>query len=278
MPTRTDDNGNHISPFLFHLQNNRTIVMYNHTLHDIPLIHWEASNLTYRLLNHFYAFTYFTDTAVDNYYKRFVRDFLHYKDELYCAAGKIVHALRKEGEFSTLHIRRGDLQFHEVKISAQEWYNNSKDHWKPNEILYIASDERNKTWFEPLAAHHELRFLDDYWDMAKLGELDSSLIGMVETIVASHGRTFTGTWFSTFSGYIVRLRGYLGHSSKTSYYSYLPRKTIMHPFEFPHGNYHAREFQSGWVGIDGDTAVDHEGEPIVLSGEPHMENRTVRRE
>jgi hypothetical protein len=228
-------------------------------------------------LNHFYAFTYFTDIAVDNYYKRFVRDFLHYKDEIYCAAGKIVHELQKQGEFSSLHIRRGDLQFKEVKISAAEWYSNTRELWKPNETLFIATDERNKTWFDDLAKHHRLLFLDDYSDFAKLGELDSSFIGMIDTIVASQGRVFAGTWFSTFSGYINRMRGYYGYSMKDSWYSYLPRKTIMHPFEFPHGNFHAREFHSGWVGIDGDTTADHERELPILSGEPSVANRTVSR-
>lgn len=192
-----------------------------------------------------------------------------------CAAGKIVHSL--PAEFSTLHIRRGDLQFKEVKISAEEWYNNTKEIWKQNETLYIATDERNKTWFDPIAKHHPLRFLDDYWDIAKLGDLDSMFLGMVDTIVASRGRAFAGTWFSTFSGYIIRMRGYHGFPSQTAWYSYLPRKTIMHKFEFPHGNYHAREFQSGWVGIDGDTYADHERElpakellPAVIA------NRTVR--
>lgn len=256
----------------------RTQVLYTRELHNPKLIHWQAANLTVRLLNHFYAFTYFTDTAVDNYYKRFVRDFLHYKDELYCAAGKIIHSLQQEqGEFSTLHIRRGDLQYKEVKFSAAEWYNNTRELWKPNETLYIATDERNKSWFDDLAKHHKLRFLDDYWDYAKLGELDSSFIGMVDTIVASQGRVFAGTWFSTFSGFINRLRGYYGYSMKDSWYSYLPRKTIMHPFEFPHGNFHTREFHSGWVGIDGDETADHERELPILSGEPSVANRTVSR-
>ena len=50
-----------------------------------------------RILAHFYGYMLFTDTATDNYYKRFVRDFLHYHDEIYCAAGKIVHSLQEEG-------------------------------------------------------------------------------------------------------------------------------------------------------------------------------------
>ena len=52
-----------------------------------------------------------------------------------------------------------------------------------------------------------MRFLDDYWDMAGLGDLDPNYMGMIDTIVASRGRVFGGTWFSTFSGYITRMRG-----------------------------------------------------------------------
>lgn len=51
----------------------------------------------------------------------------------------------------------------------------------------------------------------------------------------------------------------------------------MHPFEFPHGNFHAREFHSGWVGIDGDAIVDHERELPAIgdSGDLSVANRTV---
>ena len=191
---------------------NRKPVFYNQTIHEPQLIHWDASapegdGVTgFRLLNHFYSFLFFTDPVVDNFYKRFVRDFLHYKDSLYCAAGKVVHALNAEGkEWSTLHVRRGDLQYKQVKIPAEEWYENLKEIWHEGEMLFIATDERNKTFFDPLKQHHEVRFLDDYWDVAKLGDLDSYFLGMVDTIVASHGRTFSGTWFSTFTGFINRM-------------------------------------------------------------------------
>lgn len=92
------------------------------------------------------------------------------------------------------------MQYKQVKISAEEWYNNTKEVWKKGEILFIATDERNKTFFDPIKVHHEIRFLDDYWDTAKLGDLESTYLGMVDTIVASHGRAFAGTWFSTFTG------------------------------------------------------------------------------
>jgi hypothetical protein len=41
-----------------------------------------------------------------------------------------------------------------------------------NEIIYIATDERNKTFFNAIAEHHQLLFLDDFKDLANLDDLD----------------------------------------------------------------------------------------------------------
>lgn len=244
----------------------RTVTYYDEQMHSPQLIHWQAGKREYRLLNHFYTFVYFSDPTIDNFYKRFVRDFLHYKDNIYCAAGKIVHALKKEAagkNWSTLHVRRGDLQYKQVKIPAEEWLANLKETWKADEIIYIATDERNKTFFDPIKEHHGVRFLDDYWDLAGLDGLESNYLGMVDTIVASHGRVFAGTWFSTFTGYINRMRGYLGYSMRDSWYGWLPRKEVMHEWLYPEGNLPAREWPLGWIGIDGDEWIEHELEVVV---------------
>lgn len=185
-------------------------------LNDHTLIHFRADEKDLRLLGHFYNVIHFTEPLVDNYFKRFVRDFLRYNDEIYCAAGKIVKALQVEGRlrnfdideeggggFSAMHIRRGDFQFKNVKIPAEEWYENTKEIWQTNEIIYIATDERNKTFFDPIAKHHDVRFLDDYWELAGLGDIDSNYFGMIDTIVSSRARAFAGTWFSTFTGYVI---------------------------------------------------------------------------
>jgi hypothetical protein len=51
---------------------------------------------------------------------RFVRDYMRYKDEIQCAAKEVVDMIREDakklaphdnGNFYTLHIRRGDFQF-----------------------------------------------------------------------------------------------------------------------------------------------------------------------
>ena len=64
--------------------------------------------LGYRLLEHFYVFLHFHDVEVDKVYKRFVRDYVHYIDVIFCKASLIVNKLLVEGKgrFSTFHIRR----------------------------------------------------------------------------------------------------------------------------------------------------------------------------
>ena len=198
----SDDVKNRVARFC---SNNRQPIYYGQDLHQPQLVHWNGWDLTYRVMTHFYTFIYFTDSAIDNHFKRFVRDFLHYIDQIFCAAGKIVHSLNQAGPWSSMHIRRGDLQYKQVKIPAEQWYENTKEIWHDDETIFIATDERNKTWFDPIAKHNKVKFLDDYFEYAKLGDLDPYYLGMVDTIVASHGRAIAGTFFSTFTGKYVFL-------------------------------------------------------------------------
>ena len=57
---------------------------------------------------------------MQSFYKRFIRDFMRYKDYIQCFGHEMVQAVRKDsltlnpqggGEYYALHIRRGDLQF-----------------------------------------------------------------------------------------------------------------------------------------------------------------------
>ena len=67
------------------------------------------------------AFHFFADVALQRYYKRFVRDYIRYKDEIFCIADDIITAIRKDvrktekghnsdavfgsGNYYALHIR-----------------------------------------------------------------------------------------------------------------------------------------------------------------------------
>jgi GDP-fucose protein O-fucosyltransferase len=204
------------------------------------VIHWSEAHT--RVLTHFYAFCTHASTRVNNYHKRLIRDKLHYNDEMYCKASQILTLLRAEspdGSFSSMHIRRGDFQFSEVNnMPIEHIMDSAKEYLKPGELIYISTDHKDKTFFKPMQELYAVRFLDDYFDRAKVDELKGkNAIGMIESIVSSHGRTFTGTWWSTFTAYIMRLRGYNGLSKKTTYYAYTERKYFAHSDDPPERPY-----------------------------------------
>jgi len=255
----------------------RTPIYYNKQMHDAPLLHFRSHFKDTRLLLHFYAFVHFTNPKVGNYYKRLVRDRVRYTDEIFCAAGKIVKSLLVESSsldgdakgamipsedgdvggdanvgYFAMHIRRGDFQWPKMRISAEEWFENTRSWLVPGQLLYIATDEMNRTWFEPLTKHYQARFLDDYNELVGLSDLDPNYVGMIDQVVASRSKVFVGTYFSSFSAFIGRMRAYHGLSGKKMYYSHPDYWNETHSWVYPHSSYSAREFPLGWVGIDED--------------------------
>ena len=66
------------------------------------------------------AFAFFADKHMQSFYKRFIRDYVRYKDSIQCVGHQLVRAVREDaarispesnGTYYALHIRRGDLQF-----------------------------------------------------------------------------------------------------------------------------------------------------------------------
>ncbi len=214
-----------------------------------------------RVLTHFYLFIKLVDQTAERSMLRLVRKFFHYRRELFCAAAKGVAQLRREsgGEgYSSFHIRRGDFQYKQVKMSAQEILRTTRDALRDGEMLYISTDETNHSFFAPFRqAGFQLRFLSDIGESVGLNEgilADPNYIGMVEQIVASKGRVFIGTWYSTFTGYINRLRGYYGEdTAKTSLYFWEPKKFQMRDggrFPQKFTSAYAREWSVAWEQID----------------------------
>jgi hypothetical protein len=232
----------------------RTPVYYNRHIHDAPLIHFRSHLKDTRLLVHFYAFLYFTNPVIGNHYKRLVRDRVRYPDAIFCAAGKVVKALNDEfGSYSSMHIRRGDFQWPKMRISAEEWLENTQHIFEDGEVIYISTDETDMSFFEPLKSRYQIKFLSDFKELAGLDQLDRNFVGMIDVVVASRGREFVGTYFSSFSAFIGRLRGYHGMSGMKMHYGHLKHMNETHKWVFPHASYSAREFPLGWVAIDGDT-------------------------
>lgn len=112
---------------------------------------------------------------------------------------------------------------------------------KDGSLLYIATDERDKSFFKPFKEKHDVAFLDDFKHLLK--GINTNYYGMLDQLVASKGRVFYGTWWSTLSGYVNRMRGYYitkhkleGHEDGTmeSYYF----------FPLDRGEFHAKHLRN----------------------------------
>ena len=83
---------------------------------------------------------------------------------------------------------------------------------------------------------------------------DPNALGMVEQVVASAKpcRLFTGTFFSTFSGYVARLRAYYGHPADTFFYAAPEAKhRVLHDTsDMIHAPFYNREWALAWNGLD----------------------------
>ena len=243
------------------------LCMYEDPLQNAQVLHFEGGG-EYRLLSHFYAFLFFEDWRLDLLTKRFIRDHVRYVDKIQCAAARVVSALRGkarqhgniEGRFDSLHVRRGDfqLQFIETEMSAVEIRQVVKKKFVENATIYIATDEKDKSFFDPFLQSYHVYYLDDF--LAEVGDVDTNFYGMIDQLVSSRGSTFFGTYFSTFTGYVTRLRGY--HSQRISKravktgespsYYFAPDlyMDVLQTYTSLHERSWAREFPVCWRDID----------------------------
>jgi hypothetical protein len=132
------------------LMNDKGMCVFDPKLQDVKMFHLTAdSRIADKLLIHFYAFLFFEDWRHDLWTKRFVRDHLRYRDEILCAAARVVGALRQKarengnpnGEFDSFHVRRGDFvdQYEMSIMDAHKIINTTADVLEDNSTIFIAT-------------------------------------------------------------------------------------------------------------------------------------------
>lgn len=232
-----------------------------------------SHEINLRLLIHYYCFFFFEDWKQDLWSKRMIRDGLRYRDDVQCAAARIVHEIRQRVRartggkldiFDSFHIRR-DVEFETQYgnlTDGSRIYASAKDDLEEGSTVFIASDETNKTFFAPLVKHYDVLFLDDFPHL--LNGINPNYYPLVDQLVASRGRTFFGAWCSTFTGYINRMRGY--HSTKDKlpgykegvlnsfFYNFQAegKREKMRVYHPPVERWFQREFPIAWRDIDHD--------------------------
>ena len=235
------------------------------------------------LLGNFYTLVWSDDPAVGARIKRLVRDGVHYRAEIFERADRLVRWLGGAHNFSCMHIRRNDFQYKAMRnLPAGRILDNTQRIWRRGELVYVATDERvdPRPGFDPLtpATRRDLSFFAPITTVLRTAFLahaykgvlerdtPSYWLGCIEQLVCARARTFVGTYFSTFTSYIQRLRGYMGDVRHTGFlYTHMrypeqyrrstPRGGVgrMGPSWSQMPGSHpswAREYAEGWEGTE----------------------------
>lgn len=251
------------------------LCIYDESLQQAQVLHITGEEKSgTRLLIHYYAFLFPAHWQAHLRMLRLVRDHVRYRPGFHCAAARIVEALHwnarevTDGSFYSMHVRRGDFRkvYPKVFLDANEIYDlNTRLFFGEGRTIYIATDERDASFFEPLRKHYHLLFLDDFLPL--LEGIHPAFYGMIDQLVAASAVRFFGTMYSTFSGYIHRLRGFYAQQREEdpatwggtldSYYlsrmNPCPyRKIMARKYMAVKAGYWETEFAVAWRDIDHD--------------------------
>ncbi|KAH8063563.1 hypothetical protein JL722_2743 [Aureococcus anophagefferens] len=235
------------------------------------------------------AYVVHGDAATANFYKRLVRDLVRPSERATCAALRVVRWLRgvrkRGGTFSSVHVRSTDFQYAEGRA---DWAVVSRA-LAPREPVFVATDDDTGAVAAPLErAGHAVFTLAPlvraalggtrpkratHWPDKKvldaLKAVKRAEVGVVDALIAAEGRTFTGAWFSTFTGFIHRVRGYRGYADNSSFFSAAGRWAAFQGFEAPRTPLYMREWPAAWRNIDSDgDAAPYPGERVFDEIDP----------
>ncbi|RYG65837.1 hypothetical protein EON64_11095, partial [archaeon] len=190
----------------FSLEGQRKLMPYDFQLHSHRALYFPGHEDN-RLLTHFYSYLFFVQAAEDRRMKRFVRDRLRYHDDIFCVASKIIANLialqgtsstaspaevksikgvnypvsrGEQAQYIAFHIRRGDFQQKHTRLPAQD-IEALTQHLVPDRaqrVLYIATDEKNRSFFQPFVqAYRQVVFLDDVMHDSGIEQVDANYVG-----------------------------------------------------------------------------------------------------
>lgn len=239
------------------------LCLYDDEMQSAAVIHFPylGPESKSQLHTHFYSFLFFEQWQQAMWTNRLIRDHIRYRDEIVCAAARVAEAIRKHsanGFYDSMHIRRNNSKKSKLPNISEDEIFYSLSEVESGSTIFVASDEKGEVFFTRLHERYDLVFLNDYTDL--LSGINVNYYGMVEQIVASRGVQFFGTFSSTFSAYVSRLRGYYAErdslpgydEGKLSNTYFMPRiyRNELKIYQAIQQPFFAREFPIAWKDAD----------------------------
>ena len=214
--------------------------------------------------------------------KRLIRDGLRYNDEIQCAAAKVIKGIRQisasnakktndkdvveesddsKGTYNAMHLRRFRHSHQDAVLSPSDIGAAVSERFGDGGVVYVTMDSKGDETDLLDSIDESVKIVALRNFITDLSRVDPKYYGMIDQVVASRSEVFLGTYFSSFTNGINRLRGY--HTQKSqqpkpnqngvigSYYA-APKgkegdmrvyKAVSKPFQ-------AREYPLAWRSID----------------------------
>lgn len=175
---------------------------------------------TRRLFDHYYTHFYFRDRQLGRQVMHAVRQHVRLVDEAFYHAAEIVERL--PATFNAMHVRRNDFQYKDIRhLPVEQIIRNTHAALTTDTPLYIATDEHDPAFLAPWRREYgpqQIFSLDaNFSDV--IARTPKHWLGIVEMLVATQAEMFIGSRLSTFSGYITRLRGYMGKAYQETHFT-----------------------------------------------------------
>ena len=212
-------------------RSNRKNIEYTDREKSLKWIHFPSctkgdpgTSHDYRYLGQVATFIWFAQREQDKELKRVLRDHVHMSNEIFELASHVISSLGMF-EYAAMHIRRNELQYKQSFISASETLTHVRPLLKPNETIYIATDETDPDFFKVIEKEfHVLKWNDFFVNKESKYYIGDKISiprkweGCVEMVICGAARIFFGTDTSTFTSYITRLRGYFNAPDRNTYH------------------------------------------------------------
>jgi len=189
---------------------------YEHQIIHFQTSEWDKT----RIIQYSNSKIYIESLTTHKFVYKFIRDYFKYNDEIRTISKYISNKLTTSSPvWHSAHIRRGDFQYKETQLSAMDILKVFKTKIPLNSVIYIATDEKNLSFFDILNKHYKIYYFNSFKnDPFILNTLtNNNFIGMIEQMICKDGFHFFGTYYSTFTHYIIRQRGYI--NNKNTWYT-----------------------------------------------------------
>ena len=194
----------------------RRLVEFTPWINAAPLIHFPSNNKQ-RSLGPVATMLVSADGRLPRLARRLIKHHVRYCREIFELASELISMLPFH-QYSALHIRRNDFQYKEARTQAVASWNNIRNLLEDEAPTYIATDEVDEGFRDVFRSKKTVLFWEDLMQQYAGPAIPEKYVGPIEQLICAGARRFVGTDLSTFSTYIVRLRGYTRAPDMAAYY------------------------------------------------------------